>query len=404
MSDEILIHTGLFSPPLVAGRISDKMMQTVLIVGAGLAGAVYARVLAEYGLKVHVIDQRDHIAGNCYDYLDATGVRVHKYGPHLFHTSNQRVVEWLSRFTDWIPYQHKVVARMDGGQEVPLPVNRATVNAVFGTDLKTSADVMAFLKGKTEHRAQIRTAEDHLYAHIGPTLTNFFFRPYTRKMWGTDLQDMDAAVVRRLQIRMDDEDRYFPGDTFQALPKDGYTALFQRLFDHPEITVETGKPFERKMLADHDYCFSSMPIDAFYDYQLGELPYRSIRFHTSRVARAQAPRHVTINYTDDGPFTRETWWHNLPGHCREEGQDVPVTVEEPCDYKDNGMERYYPVKTHDGRYDKLYDRYKMMADAEQNLSFIGRCGTYQYLDMHQVVNQSLTGAGKWLSLHMSNAA
>ncbi|QHQ36458.1 UDP-galactopyranose mutase [Algicella marina] len=379
-------------------------MQQVLVVGAGLAGAVYARVLAEYGLKVHVIDQRDHIAGNCHDEIDdETGVRFHTYGPHLFHTSNHRVVEWLSRFTDWLPYEHRVVARLESGQEVPLPVNRDTVNAVFGTRLATVEEVMAFLAGKVERRKVIATAEDHLYAHIGPTLTNFFFRPYTRKMWGLDLQEMDAAVVRRLQIRMDSEDRYFPNDTFQALPAKGYTAMFRRIFDHPEITVETGQPFAQAMLSDYDFCFSSMPIDAFYGYQLGELPYRSVRFQTSRHRRDDAPGHTTINYTDEGPNTRETWWHALPGHDGG-GSEVLTTVEEPCDYRDNGMERYYPVKAHDGRYDKLYDRYRIMADAEEKLTFIGRCGTYQYLDMHQVVNQSLTGAGKWLRLHMSNAA
>ncbi|MEO0912847.1 MAG: UDP-galactopyranose mutase, partial [Pseudomonadota bacterium] len=302
------------------------------MVGAGLAGAVYARVLAEHGLSVHVIDQRDHIAGNCYDYTDPTGIRVHKYGPHLFHTSNARVVEWLSRFTEWVPYQHRVVARLEGGRDVPLPVNRSTVNTIYGTDLASAEEVMAFLSTKVERRPEIRTAEDHLYAHIGPTLTNLFFRPYTRKMWGTDLQDMDmdAAVVRRLQIRMDDEDRYFPGDTFQALPLHGYTAMFERMFDHPDITVELGQPFEPAMLTNYDFTFSAMPIDAHYKYRFGELPYRSIRFHTNEVKRAAASAHVTVNYTDEGRFTRETWWHNLPGHDAG-GESVLCTVEEPCD-------------------------------------------------------------------------
>ena len=371
-------------------------LERILIVGAGFAGAVHARELAEAGHVVDVIDQRDHIAGNCYDYAHETGVRVHRYGPHLFHTSNMRVVDWLSQFTDWLPYEHKVAAKLPDGRCVPMPVNLDTVNAVFGTALETPAEVAAALAARAVRRDPIESAEDHLYATIGPELTDLFFRPYTKKMWAMDLSETAAAVVQRLQIRTDRDDRYFPGDTFQAMPAEGYTRLFERLLDHPRIHVRLCTAFTRGMEAGYGACFNSMPIDAYYDFAFGELPYRSIRFHLTESPRQAALPYATLNYTDAGPFTRETWWHNIAGHDVGNGPRVLRTVEEPCDYKDNGFERYYPVKTSDGRHDAIYKRYKARAAEEGTMHFIGRCGTYQYLDMHQVINQSLTNVHKWL--------
>lgn len=371
-------------------------MKNILVVGAGFAGAVYGRTLADKGYNVRVIDRRSHIAGNCFDYEHDTGVRVHKYGPHLFHTSNEKVVDWLSNFTEWVPYHHCVVAKLEDGKLVPMPVNLDTLNLLYDKDLKTPEEVAEFLNSVAEKRDEINTAEDHLYSIIGPKLTNLFFRPYTKKMWDMDLSEMDAAVVKRLQIRTDKEPRYFPNDTFQSMPKDGYTAIFEKIFDHPNIQVDLNVEFTKDMLAQYDYCFNSMPIDVFFDNEFGELPYRSIRFHMSEHDTATAPEHVTINYTDTGPFTRETWWHNIPAHLEKATGKVIQTIEEPCDYRDNDFERYYPVKTHDGRFDQLYKKYKEKAEHLENISFIGRCGTYQYLDMHQVINQSLIGVEKWI--------
>ena len=372
-------------------------MDEILIVGAGMAGAVHARRLAEAGFDVHVIDQRDHIAGNCFDEVDAeTGVRLHRYGPHLFHTSNMRAVEWLSRFTDWIPYEHRVVARLESGRLVPMPINADTIAAVYDRPIDSPAEAEAFLATLARHRQTVTSAEDHLLGLVGPQLTELFFGRYTRKMWGKGLADMDAAVVRRLKIRTDREDRYFPGDCFQALPVNGYAAMFRSMLDHPRIRVSLSTPFRHEMLDDCLHCFNAMPIDVFFDSRHGALPYRSIRFHTTRHTADTAPGHATVNYTDDGPYTRETWWHELPAHAGH-GRHVLRTVEEPCDYRDNGMERYYPIKASDGRYDSLYQRYCAEAAAIPNLTFIGRCGTYQYLDMHQVVNQALMGTETWLS-------
>lgn len=375
------------------------MTRRILVVGAGFAGAVHARELAEHGFEVTVIDRRPHIAGNCFDQVDASGVRRHLYGPHLFHTNSQPVVDWLSRFTDWLPYEHEVMARLPDGRLAPLPVNLETVNLVFGTHCTDAAQVQAVLDQAVTPRDPIQSAEDHLYTTIGPTLTDLFFRPYTKKMWGRDLAQMDPAVVRRLKIRMDRNRQYFLNDTFQALPKLGYTHAFENILDHDRITLQLSTDFAPDMLSGVSQCFNSMPIDEYFGFCFGELPYRSIRFHTTQVPLDQAEPHAVINYTDDGPYTRETWWHTLPGHHVTPGPTVPRTIEEPCDYRDNGMERYYPVKTDDGRYDQLYARYKTLAEAEGQVTFIGRCGTYQYLDMHQVINQSLQGVRKWIAQH-----
>ncbi len=374
------------------------MPKNVLIVGAGFAGATYARELAEAGHRVTVIDQRPHIAGNAYDETSADGVRVHRYGPHLFHTNNAGVVEWLRRFGDLIPYQHRVEAQLPSGDLVPLPVNRQTINAVFGLSLTDSPAVAAFLETQGEAIADPKNAGEYLRSKIGPVLTDLFFRPYTKKMWTFDLEEMDAAVVKRIPLRDDDEDRYFPNDEFQYLVRDGYTALFERLLDHKLIKVVLSQSFEKTMLNDFDACFNSMPIDVYFDSVYGALPYRSIRFHHRSEPESYARGKTSVvNFTDTGPYTRQTDWSRLPGHRVSGGATKTLTIEEPCDYVDNNLERYYPVKTSDGRYETVYEQYKALAEQTAECHFIGRCGTYKYLDMHQVINQSRIGAQRWLA-------
>ncbi|MDJ0826169.1 MAG: FAD-dependent oxidoreductase [Rhodobacter sp.] len=368
----------------------------ILVVGAGFSGAVYARELAETGHDVTVIDRRDHIAGNAYDHL-VDGVRIHKYGPHLFHTSNERVVKWLSRFTDWEPYVHKVRARLESGDLVPFPVNRETVLHVMGEGPET-------LPQNMDAAAKAKDARTYLISQIGDQLTELFFERYTEKMWGISLSDMSADVVRRVKIRTDDEDRYFPGDTFQAMPANGYTAVFEAILDHRNISVRLNTRFDKAMESKFDHVFNSMAIDEYFDYAFGPLPYRSIRFHHHMTDEDRSQGHVTINYTDRSKFTRETHWHNIPAHRVAPGRYVR-TVEEPCSYEDNDYERYYPVKTSDGRYVEVYRKYQ--AEAEKlahRLHFIGRCGTYQYLDMHQVIMQSLQGVRKFIDCNTPQMA
>ena len=374
-------------------------MTGILIVGAGLAGATYARELAEAGWHVTVIDRRPHIAGNAFDTIDDTGVRRHVYGPHLFHTNSDRVMAWLGRFATFVPYQHRVSALVTAiGRCVPLPVNRTTVNLVFGENLADADEVGAFLARVAVPTEQPRNAAEFLHARIGVTLTDLLFRPYSRKMWGMDLEDMAAAIVARIPIRHDDEDRYFPGDRHQGLPRAGYTEMVARILDHPAIVVTTGVAFDKAMLRAHAFCFNSMAIDEYFGGALGPLPYRSIRFHH----RAEPPTYTLgdtaqVNFTDDRSFTREDDWSRLPGHAVRPGDRRTITLEEPCADVENDMERYYPVKTSDGAPEALYRRYQDLAKAETKMQFIGRCGTYRYLDMDQVVNQSLQGARAWIA-------
>ena len=362
----------------------------ILIVGAGFAGAVYARTLADTGHEILVIDQRDHIGGNCFDYRNADGVMIHRYGPHIFHTSNDRVVSWLSRFTDWSPYEHRVVARLEDGRLVPMPVNLTTLERLYRVSLADEAAALALLRNKAEVIEEPKDAAQYLYGQLGRDVADLFFRRYNKKMWQLDLEDLDVAVIKRLKIRLDREDRYFPDDTFQAMPKEGYTALFARIFDHPNIRIETSRSFSHEDEAAFDFVFNSMPIDAYFDYEFGHLPYRSIRFHVQALGPDEAFDHVTINNTDEGPITRTTCWNNFP----DQPAHAPkiLTAEEPCDYRDNGMERYYPVRRADDTIQQVYRRYAGAAETLAKVKFIGRCGTYQYLDMHQVINQSLMGA------------
>ena len=373
------------------------MRKNILVVGAGFAGACYAREIAEAGHTVAVIDRRPHIAGNAYDAVSPDGVRVHQYGPHLFHTDNEAVVKWVSRFGELTPYEHKVNAYLPPDRFVPLPVNRQTINTVFHLSLADDQAVADFLATQGEPIEDPKNAGEYLRSRIGPVLTDLFFRPYTKKMWDLDLEDLDTAVVKRLPLRFDTEDRYFPGDRFQFLPTLGYTALFERLLDHPGIEVTLGQEFDKTMLGEFDACFNSMAIDAYFDNAFGPLPYRSIRFHHRSQPSDGPARASVINFTDRGPYTRETDWSLLPDHRVHDTGRTTITREEPCDYIDNDLERFYPVKTSDGRYEAIYARYKRLAEEVGECQFIGRCGTYRYLDMHQVINQSLAGARRWLA-------
>lgn len=370
----------------------------VLVVGAGFAGAVAARLLADAGIAVVVIDKRDHIGGNAYDEVDHRGVRVHRYGPHLFHTNNMEVVRWLSDFTEWTLYEHRVQAILSDGQFVPLPINRRTLSVCLGQELPTSESAASALKSVALSIADPRNAEDALFSRIGRDLTELFYERYTRKMWKISLRDLDASVVRRIPIRTDDEDRYFPTDRFQALPKHGYTILFNNILKHKLIEVKLKTPFEKSMMETYSSSFLCMPIDEFFGFCYGDLPYRSIRFHHEElnISAVSAPTPV-VNFTDNSIYTRATYWHKFPGHWVRSGGTVTRTIEEPCDYRDNDLERYYPLKTADGRYQRLYDRYADLAAQNDSVTFLGRCGTYQYLDMDQVVNQTLQRVRRWIS-------
>jgi UDP-galactopyranose mutase len=332
----------------------------ILVVGAGLSGASIARELADHGWFVDVIDQRDHIAGNAYDYVDHNIFRIHKYGPHLFHTNNNEVVDWLSRFTEWMPYRHQVKALLSDGTFVTLPPNRETRNILGDQGV---VDVL--------------------------------FRPYTKKMWAMDLEDLDPEIIKRIPFRDDDNEDYFPNDSFQALPKQGYTEMTRRMLDHKNIMVSILSPFDTSLEADYAHIFNAMPIDAYFDFCLGPLPYRSIKFTNRTFPTSTLFKTATTNFTHDGPFTRVTEWRHLPGHGSHPSLTA-LTFEEPCDPKDNNDERYYPVKDVDGINRARYKEYRRMCPA--NITFIGRCGQYVYIDMDQAISSSLATARRFLAV------
>lgn len=371
----------------------------VLIVGAGFAGATYARSLADAGYRVEVIDRRAHIAGNAYDAVSPEGVRYHAYGPHLFHTSIARVEAWMRRFGEFIPYQHRVQALLrDSESCVPLPINRDTVNAVHSTNIANDDELHAFLSRISTRIEAPGNACDYLTNSIGTLLTDLFFRPYSKKMWNLDLEELSADVVKRIPMNLGTIDLYFPNDRFQVLPRDGYTVLVAKILDHPNITVTTNHSFDRAMLNDAAFCFNSMAIDEYFDGALGKLPYRSLRFHHYTTARGEGiGTAVLVNYTDDSIYTRQTHWERLPGHRIIDTGQTRNTVEEPCDDTDNSMERYYPVQTSDDRHQATYRKYQALAANEPDMRFIGRCGTYRYLNMDQVINQSLIDADRWIA-------
>jgi len=333
-------------------------MKSILIVGAGFSGAVIARELAEAGHKCTIIDKRHHIGGNAYDY-ECSGIRIHKYGPHLFHTNNKEVVDWLSQFTEWVDYQHKVKAQLSDGRYVTLPVNKETKEIV---------------------------GEDNIL--------DTFFRPYTLKMWGKTLDELDPSIINRIPTRDDDNELYFPNDKYQMMPKDGYTKIFENIFKHKNIKVFTGTRFTKSMEKKYDHVFNSMPIDQYFNNKHGELPYRSIKFHKVLLPMAKVLPTATVNFTHDDPYTRVTEWKNIPNHGESATQTI-LTYEEPCDYKDNNKERYYPVKDVDGVNRETYKKYKEMVDTDR-MTFIGRCGMYVYVDMHQAISSALATSKRYL--------
>jgi UDP-galactopyranose mutase len=351
-----------------------------LIVGAGYAGAICARQLADAGRQVLVLDKRSHVAGNAYDEKDEHGVLIHPYGPHIFHTNSKKVFEYLSRFTDWRFYEHRVLANVKG-EYYPIPINRLTVNKVFGVDLKED-QVAAFLDGKRIPKDSIKTSEDVVLNSVGPELCEMFFRGYTRKQWNLDLSELSAGVAARIPTRTNDDDRYF-ADTYQLMPVDGYTAMFERILDSSKIDVELNVDYlANRAKWTYNKVIYTGPIDAFYEYCFGKLPYRSLRFEHQYLNNVDLLQTVgTVNYPNEEAFTRITEFKHLTG------QKVAGTsiVRE---YSQAEGDPYYPVPNPAN--ESLYKKYQEKADAESNVHFVGRLAQYRYYNMDQVVASALS--------------
>lgn len=351
-----------------------------LIVGAGFAGCVLAeRLAAAAGKRVLLIDRRPHVGGNAYDHYDEAGILVHRYGPHIFHTNAPDIAAYLSRFTAWRPYEHRVLARVDG-MLVPIPINLTTINRLYGLELRPE-QVEAFLDARAEPVADVRTAEDVVVGRVGRELYEKFFRGYTRKQWGVDPSELDRSVTARVPTRTDADDRYF-GDSFQKMPLHGYTRMFENMLDHPNIKIMLNTDHrEIEGEVAYDQLIYTGPVDEYFDFRYGELPYRSLRFEHRTVDREWHQPVAVVNYPNpEVPYTRVTEYKHLTGqkHAR-----TSLTYEHPAADGDP----YYPVPRPENA--ELYRKYRKLADATPDVHFVGRLATYRYYNMDQVVGQAL---------------
>ena len=350
-----------------------------LIVGAGFAGSVLAERLARIdGAHVLVVDKRPHIGGNAHDRYDDDGVLVHTHGPHVFHTNSAEIFRYLSAFTAWRPYQHRVLASVDG-QDLPIPINLDTVNRLYGLSL-TSFDMEHWLESVAEHPPQVVTSEDVVVSKVGRDLYNKFFRGYTRKQWGMDPSELNASVTARVPTRTSRDDRYF-SDTYQAMPLHGYTRLFENMLAHPRIKLMLNTDYREVVeLLPWKHMIYTGPVDEFFDFRYGKLPYRSIRFEHRHLPRDRFQEVGTVNYPNDYEYTRITEFKHLTGQSH---AGTSIVYEYPCAEGDP----YYPVPTAPNA--ALYARYEADAQARDEVTFVGRLATYRYYNMDQVVGQAL---------------
>ncbi len=368
-------------PPAPVRRVPSRPHYDTLVVGAGFAGAVLAeRLAADSGQRVLVIDRRPHVAGNAYDEHDAAGVLIHRYGPHIFHTNSAEVFDYLSRFTAWRPYEHRVLAEVRG-QLVPIPINRTTINALYGLQLSTDDEAAAFLASRAEPVGVVRTSEDVVVSAVGRELYETFFRGYTRKQWGLDPSELDKAVTARVPTRTNTDDRYF-ADRFQAMPAEGYTKMFEAMLGHPNIEVKLGVEYADVIdRVDCDHIVFTGPIDEFFEFRFGKLPYRSLQFRHETRDVAQFQPVAVVNYPDEAvPQTRITEYKHLTGQVHAK---TSITYEFPSAEGDP----YYPIPRPENQ--ALFKRYEALADAEDDVTFVGRLATYRYYNMDQVVGQAL---------------
>lgn len=363
-----------------------------LIVGAGFAGSVSARTLADAGKKILLIDKRPHIGGNAFDCVDDYGVLIHPYGPHIFHTNSKRIFEYLSRFTDWRFYEHRVLAVIEK-KKYPIPINRTTINSLYGLNLDEQG-VDKYLQSVRVEKNPIRTSEDVVLNSVGHDLCEKFFRGYTQKQWGIDLSQLSAGVAARIPVRTGDDDRYF-SDTFQFMPAQGYTAMFNRMLDHSGITVQLAADFKAiHNQISYNHTVYTGPIDAYFEHCYGPLPYRSLEFVHDHFSSTDLTQEVgTVNYPNDHAYTRITEFKHLTGQ-RHSG--TSIVREYP---RDQG-EPYYPIPRPEN--EVLYKQYEALANATPNVTFVGRLAQYRYYNMDQIVGAALKATERILVKNKSS--
>ena len=350
-----------------------------LIVGAGFAGSVLAeRLASQLGKKILIVDTRSHIGGNAYDCYNDDGILIHKYGPHIFHTNSRDVFEYLSQFTQWRSYEHRVLASVDG-QLVPIPINLDTVNRLYGLSL-TSFELEDFFASVAEPKDYIRTSEDVVVSKVGRELYEKFFRNYTRKQWDMDPSELDKSVTARVATRTNRDNRYFT-DTYQAMPLQGFTRMFEKMLSHPNIKVMLNTDYREILdVIPYNKMIYTGPIDLFFDYRYGKLPYRSLEFKHETINTPVHQPVAVVNYPNEHLYTRVTEFKYLTG---QEHPKTGIVYEFPRAEGDP----YYPVPRSENA--ELYKKYKALADATPEVNFVGRLATYKYYNMDQVVAQAL---------------
>ena len=354
-----------------------------LIVGAGFAGSVLSeRLASQHGARILLIDRRPHVGGNAYDEKDSAGILYHKYGPHIFHTNSEQVRDYLSQFTEWRPYEHRVQAQVRG-QLVPIPINRTTLNMLFDANLRTDEEAEEYLAKRAEPVDDIQTSEDVVINAVGRELYELFFRGYTRKQWGLDPSELDKQVTSRIPTRTNTDDRYF-SDTFQAMPLEGYTKMFERMLDHPLIEKRLGVDFQDFRDEAHEiakHVIYTGPIDEYFDFRFGKLPYRSLKFDHQTLDQEWFQPTAVVNYpNEDVPFTRISEYKHLTG---QKAPNTTITYEYPSAEGDP----YYPIPRPENQ--ELFKKYEALADATDDVTFVGRLATYRYYNMDQIVGQAL---------------
>jgi UDP-galactopyranose mutase len=357
-----------------------------LIVGAGFAGSVLAERLASVRReRVMVIDRRAHIGGNAYDHHDAAGLLIHAYGPHIFHTNSKLIFDYLSCFTEWRPYEHRVLAEVrspvtNAVMRVPMPINLDTINRLYGLSL-TEAEVEGWLAARAERLPEIRTSEDVVVSRVGRELHDLFFRGYTRKHWALDPSQLDKSVTARVPTRTNRDDRYFT-DAYQAMPRDGYTQMFERILAHPNITLRTGVDFQQvRHSVPYRRLIWTGPVDEYFDFCHGKLPYRSLCFEHRTLKQEQFLPTGTLNFPSEAvPYTRVSEYKHMTGQSH---AMTSVTYEYPSAEGDP----YYPIPRPENL--ALYKKYEALADATPDVWFVGRLATYRYYNMDQIVGQAL---------------
>jgi UDP-galactopyranose mutase len=360
---------------------AGKKKYDYLIVGAGFAGSVLAeRLASQHDARVLIVDKRPHIGGNAYDHLDEAGVLIHQYGPHIFHANSDEIVDYLSQFTEWRPYEHRVLANVRD-KLVPIPINRTTLNMLFGLGLKTDEEAAEYLASRAEPVDEIKTSEDVVINAVGRELYELFFQGYTRKQWGLDPSELDKQVTSRIPTRTNTDDRYF-SDKHQIMPRDGYTAMFNNMLDHPNIDVLLSTDYKDIVdEVDAGHTIFTGPIDEYFGFRFGKLPYRSLKFEHKVLDQENFQPVAVVNYPHpDVPYTRITEYKHLTG---QQHPKTSITYEYPSAEGDP----YYPIPRAENQ--ELFKKYEALADATPDVTFVGRLATYRYYNMDQIVGQAL---------------